>query len=311
MARAPVSVVVPMRDEAHTVVALLEGLARQQPPPAELVFVDTGSRDGSAERVRDWWAASGWAEASCRMLEEKGAYPGAGRNAGVRASGQPWIAFIDCGIVPEPGWLGALIECAKRTGAEAVLGNCRFEADGAWPRAFCALSYGVGTRRVVLPASLFRRTLVDEAGPFDPALRAGEDVAWLQAIAQRGRELMRCEEAQVVYRHFPRSLLEAAGKWYDYERSLSAAGAGGWPRRLAVLAPLSLYVLPFAAPLAGAILWAGYLALRGVLDPIRRSVRREWWRGAPLAPACAPLAALAIDTGRAFGCLVGLVARSP
>ncbi len=311
MRHVPVCVVVPMRDEAASLDGLLEGLARQEILPLELIFVDTGSRDGSSERVRGWWAKDGWAEAHCRVLEAPGAYPGGGRNAGVIASAQPWIAFIDCGIVPEPGWLAALFACAGQGNAAGALGICSFEAAGAWPRAFCALSYGVGTRRPVLPASIFRRSVFDQAGMFDPALRAGEDAEWLKRVSTTGHAVPVCEAARVVYRQFPRSAAAAVAKWFVYEHSISATGTGGWRRRLAMSAVLWLYVLPWSAPLASAALWLAYLGLRCVADPIRRSAKRAWWTGAPLALACLPFAALAVDTGRALGSLAGIASRAP
>lgn len=310
MAHAPVSVVVPMRDEAGTVTALLQGLARQEILPREIIFVDTGSADGSAERVRAWWTASGWDGTRCSVMAEPGAFPGGGRNAGVRASGQDWIAFIDCGIVPEPGWLKALLACAGE-GAPGTLGLCRFEGEGTWPRAFCALSYGVGTQRPVLPASLFRRSLFDAAGLFDPALRAGEDLLWLQKVRAVHPALAECAGARVVYAHFPASLAAAAGKWFHYERSVSAAGIGGWGRRALFGGALLLYILPFASPVAGAALWLAYVALRGIVDPVRRSARRWWWRGLPLAPVAALPAALVMDTARALGSLAGIASHAP
>lgn len=305
MAHAPVSVVVPMRDEAATVVALLEGLARQEVLPREIVFVDTGSEDGSAERVRAWWSASGWDGTRCSVIAELGAFPGGGRNAGVRASAQPWIAFIDCGIVPEPGWLRALLACAGEDGSGAI-GYCRFEANGAWARAFCALSYGVGTRRSVLPASLFRRTLFDKAGFFDPGLRAGEDRIWLTRVRASQPGIAECPSATTVYRHFPSTPGAAAAKWFTYERSLSAAGIGGWGRRMAFVGLLVLLGSPFANPGTGAAAWIAYFALRAMADPVRRSARRWWWRGEPLALLAAFPAALCVDVGRALGSMAGI-----
>jgi GT2 family glycosyltransferase len=310
MSPAPVSVVVPMRDEARTVAGLLEGLARQTLKPAQLLFVDTGSRDGSAARVLDWWQSHGWPDTECRVVESPGAYPGGGRNAGVDAASQPWIAFLDCGTAPEPGWLQALVQCAADSGSGGALGVCRFEAEDAWQRALCALSYGVGAERPALPASLFARTIFDRAGRFDPALRAGEDTLWLQAVAAQGELPATCGAARVIYSHFPATPLAALRKWFGYERSVSAARIGGWSRRLVMMAPLLLFILPFFAPVAGSSLWILYLALRGVADPIRRSGRRPWWGDEPAAVLCAPLAALCVDTGRALGSLAGLLGHA-
>jgi hypothetical protein len=103
----------------------------------------------------------------------------------------------------------------------------------------------------------------------------------------------------------------AARKWFEYERSVSAAGIGGWGRRSFFCGALLLYILPFANPGAGAALWLGYLALRGIADPIRRSAHRWWWRGWPLAPFAALPAALAVDTARALGSVAGIVSNAP
>lgn len=310
MQHAPVCVVVPMRDEAGTVVTLLEALARQEVLPREIIFVDTGSADGSAGRVRDWWAASGWDGTSCRVMVEPGAFPGDGRNGGVRASAQPWIAFIDCGIVPEREWLGTLMAEAERTGAEAVMGMCRFEPNGAWATAVCALSYGVGTRRPALPASLFRRSLFERVGYFDAQLRAGEDLLWLDLLARSGAVVETCREAQVVYGRFPESPYLSARKWFEYERHVSSGGIGGARRRLAAVAPLLLYPLLVASAAVGVAAWLVYLFLRGFIDPMRRSERRPWWRGQPMAPACALVAAIEMDAARGLGCLAGLLSRA-
>lgn len=310
MTHAPVCVVVPMRDEADTVAALLEGLARQAVLPREIIFVDTGSVDGSAERVHAWWSASGWEGTRCHVIAERGAYPGGGRNAGVRASTEPWIAFIDCGIVPEPGWLEALMGCAERGRADAVMGVCRFEADGAWATAVCALSYGVGTRRPALPASLFHRSLFDRIGYFDPQLRAGEDLLWLDSLALSGAQVRACEEAEVIYGRFPDSASLSTRKWFEYERHVSAGGIGGWWRRLAAVAPLLLYPLPAVSASIGLAVWLAYIVLRGFVDPARRSARRPWWQGRPMALACAPVAAIEMDVARGLGCVAGLVSRS-
>ncbi len=74
---------------------------------------------------------------------------------------------------------------------------------------------------------------------------------------------------------------------------------------------LLLYFVPLASPVAGAVLWPAYLTLRVFVDPVRRSARRVWWRGAPLALLAALPAALAVDTGRALGSLAGIVSHAP
>ena len=64
----PAAIVVPVVNEASTLPYLLDAIAQQMQRPAELVFVDGGSRDGSAALINDWWRRSGWRGAQCTEI---------------------------------------------------------------------------------------------------------------------------------------------------------------------------------------------------------------------------------------------------
>jgi 4,4'-diaponeurosporenoate glycosyltransferase len=99
-----VSVVVPARDEATTLPTLLDGLARQTQPANEIIVVDDGSTDGTADIARvhsarvvigkavpDDWAGKPWA-----MWQ------------GAQAAGNDTIVFFDADTVPAPTLLERL-----------------------------------------------------------------------------------------------------------------------------------------------------------------------------------------------------------
>lgn len=111
--KARITLVVPMLNEARTLPDLLGALKAQTRRPDELVFVDAGSRDGSADLVRQWWKCEGWPGLGCRVIILPGAYPGAGRNAGVWAAQGECIAFIDAGIDPDSQWMEQLERCLE------------------------------------------------------------------------------------------------------------------------------------------------------------------------------------------------------
>jgi hypothetical protein len=96
-----VSVVVPVRNGAATLPALLDALAAQDLDlPWELLVVDNGSRDDTPELVRRH-------PVGARLLHESQVGSYAARNAGIAEAAAPVLAFTDADCVPEPGWLSA------------------------------------------------------------------------------------------------------------------------------------------------------------------------------------------------------------
>ena len=93
-----VSVVVPARDEQSTIRALLDSLLQQTCPAAEIIVVDAGSVDRTAEIVREYHAAT----VPIRLLILGPAFPGTARNAGVETAVSEHIAFTDAGIQVDP-----------------------------------------------------------------------------------------------------------------------------------------------------------------------------------------------------------------
>jgi hypothetical protein len=69
-------------------------------PDAGVVVVDDRPRFCPALKVPD----------HIRVLRTGGRGPATARNAGWRAAGTPWIAFLDDDVLPSPGWYDALLD---------------------------------------------------------------------------------------------------------------------------------------------------------------------------------------------------------
>lgn len=298
-----------MLDEARTLPDLLGALKAQTRRPDELVFVDAGSKDGSADLVRQWWEREAWPGLGCQVISLPGAYPGAGRNAGVRAAQGEWIAFIDAGIDPDSRWLKQLERCLESSAAPGVFGVCRFSAESAFQRAICALSNGQGAVHPVVPASLFRKEVFGTIGHFPENLRAAEDLLWVARFEAHYGASMVCPDAQVCYRHFPATWQAAVRKWRVAEYFSVLAGI----RRRQQIAFLALLPVPYVALLSGtawgALVFSAYLLLRGVVDPLRRSHPRRWWGGHPQAILMAIVMGPVLDAAKITGIMQGLLAK--
>ncbi|MBA3889590.1 MAG: glycosyltransferase, partial [Gemmatimonadaceae bacterium] len=122
-----VSIVVPVLDEAQRIAPLIAGVVAQGAPVSEIVFVDSGSRDGTRAllesaaqrdgRIRvetdpplpDGWIGKAWAL----------------QHGATVASGQ-WLLGLDADTAPRPGLAAAVVEAAERYGYDAVSFAPRF-----------------------------------------------------------------------------------------------------------------------------------------------------------------------------------------
>ncbi len=196
------SVVVPARDAASTLPALLDALGAQQRPAHEVIVVDDGSSDATAAVARRSAVVT-------EIATTTGVGPGAARNAGAaRATGEV-LAFTDADCVPDEAWLAAGL--AAIDDADLLQGAVR-PAPGAPIGPFDR------TIRVTVAHGLYetanlliRRELFERLGGFEPWLaphggkELGEDV-WLGYRARRaGARIAFCPEAVVDHAVWPRS----------------------------------------------------------------------------------------------------------
>lgn len=305
----PVTLVIPILNEAESLPELLQALKAQSHRPDEIIFSDAGSTDGSPALIETWWSTEGWEGGHCSILAKPGAMPGAGRNAGVGAARNEWIAFIDGGITPASDWLEQLCRHAQAARALAVFGVCHFSAQSPFAKAVCALSYGHGAEHPVIPASLFARRVFAEIGEFPAHLRAGEDLVWMVALQARYGAREVCTSARVGYTHFPTGWRQALRKWRVTELHCVLAKVRTGQQAAYLFGLPALYALAFASNSVGAAVFVVYLLSRGVIDPARRSQDHPWWGCQPVAACVAIPLGAALDIAKWLGIVQGISAR--
>ena len=307
-----ISLVIPVRDEGGTIGRTLDDLLAQARRPDEIVFVDAGSRDGTAGLISSHALAR---TVPVRVVEAGPAYPGRARNAGVAASQGDWLAFTDAGVRLAPLWLDTLSRVAMANPeADAIAGDWDLEVASRFERCLALLSApteGLASgalRPPVVVSLLFKRAAWDRVGPFREDLRSAEDRLFLTRLVASGR-VVRAPGRHVCWRP-PVTVGAAWHRFRTYARHNMRAGLfGEWQapllRRYAVVAAgaiaLSLWT-PLAGALGGPLLWALLLTVRAAkaLYANRESDGRGLVQGAADLVRLVPLLAL-LDAATAAG----------
>jgi glycosyltransferase involved in cell wall biosynthesis len=114
--RPTYSVVIPARDGARTLGAVLASLATQEPGPYEVIVVDDASTDETPEIAR--------AHGARVVTPPARRFAGGARNHGWDAAQGDVVVFLDADVVPAPDWglalvraltefPGAIVGCAR------------------------------------------------------------------------------------------------------------------------------------------------------------------------------------------------------
>jgi glycosyltransferase involved in cell wall biosynthesis len=203
-----VSVVVPARDAAATLGRTLEALAAQQlAEPYEVIVVDDGSSDGTAELAR---------AAGARLFRSGGSGAAVARNRGVAEARGRVIAFTDSDCFPTPDWLAAGL-AAIDGGADLVQGRVQPDPEASLG-PFDRTLWVDGERGFYETANLLiRRELFERVGGFEEWMPIGgrpfaEDV-WLGWRAVRaGARTAFAADALVHHAVFKRGPLGFVGE---------------------------------------------------------------------------------------------------
>jgi glycosyltransferase involved in cell wall biosynthesis len=132
-----VSVIMPLYNKARYVEAAIESVLAQSTWLHELIVVDDGSTDGSADRVQ----ALKQAHPGIVLLQQANAGVSAARNRGVSASHGEYVAFLDADDLYRPGFLQEIVRLIERypnaglyaTGYERFSGEAPAGAVGSPP----------------------------------------------------------------------------------------------------------------------------------------------------------------------------------
>jgi GT2 family glycosyltransferase len=196
-----VSVVVCTYNGASSIRDCCEGLLKLKYPNFEVIVVDDGSTDATADIGREY---------GFRVISTENRGLGNARNTGLEAATGEIVAYIDDDAYPDPHWLTYLVAAFLST-EYAGVGGPNITPPGDGPIADCMANSPGNPTHILLSDGeaehipgcnmAFRKAALEAIGGFDPQVRvAGDDVDVCWRLRQRGWSLG-FSPAAVVWHH--------------------------------------------------------------------------------------------------------------
>jgi O-antigen biosynthesis protein len=194
---------VPVYNGRQTIGGTVECLLRQTRPAHEIIIVDDGSVDGTAEVLRPL-------ADRVRVLSKPNGGPASARNVGVRAATGDFVAFTDSDCLPDREWLAALLkgfEGERVAGVGGIVRGLSRELISEYADVTGILDperdRAGSVASLVTANACFRRDALLEAGLFDERFRkpGGEEAELCKRVTALGYKLAFVEEAVVLHHH--------------------------------------------------------------------------------------------------------------
>jgi glycosyltransferase involved in cell wall biosynthesis len=190
--RLTVAAIIPLYNNRDTVIEAIQSVSAQTRAVDEIIVVDDGSTDGSAELVEQVFGNR------VRVIRRENRGPAAARNTAIHNCGADLIAFLDA----DDRWLPTRVE--KQAGLMESQPKCMFSfsAHLQWSErenetrvlnaeidrnTFLRKEFFRGQCFIATDSIMIRRHTFDECGLFDESLQVGEDGdLWLRIMARFG-----------------------------------------------------------------------------------------------------------------------------
>jgi len=195
LAKPFVSVIVPVYNGAKYLSEAVESIRRQNYHPLEIIIIDDGSTDGTAELVANLGK-------DIRYVYQRNRGPAAARNTGLAMVRGDVIAFLDADDYWPPNKLQ--IQLARLNDdpkIEVVQG--RFQYTGLFTAAERKIRFEGPDNTLIsvhLGSGVFRKSVFDKVGVFDETLRYCEDQDWFLRAREQDVFIVIIKQVTLYYR---------------------------------------------------------------------------------------------------------------
>lgn len=198
MALASISVVIPAYNAKSTIADAIDSVTAQTTQAVEIIVVDDGSQDGTADFV-----ANRYPDVHIERAPNGG--PSRARNLGIATASGDWIAFLDA----DDRWHPEKLTTQLRLCGDSELAASDWVRQGAWAPIPDTVSTTRLSYRELLTMNQFQtstvlmtRSLAQNLRGFDPAVDGAEDWDfWLRASQKT--PIIKVDWPLVQYRDLP------------------------------------------------------------------------------------------------------------
>ena len=228
---ALVSVVIPVYNGERFLREAVDSVLRQKYSPVEIIIIDDGSTDGTANVTRSL-------PEPVRYLRQSNQGPAAARNRGIEHAQGSLLAFADADDL----WPADKLELQlpffmNDPAVDIVMGRIQQvllseTADGQTQ----STEFAEPTFSVNLGSAIIRKSVFDRVGLFDETMRYSEDVDWFMRAREAGAAIKTIDAVTLLYRQHEQNMtrgkstselnvLKALKKSLDRRRERTGAAA--------------------------------------------------------------------------------------
>jgi glycosyltransferase involved in cell wall biosynthesis len=186
-----ISIVIPLYNKADSVMKAVSSAASQMVADVEIIVVNDGSTDGSAELVKNARVPR------LRLIEQANAGVSAARNRGIAAAEGKWIALLDADDSWSDDHLAGLLKAVEGSDVIAAFSNVRLQSRAGGPllarkvpaqkiNDYFSFALSSGGYPISSSSIVALREELLAAGCFAEGIPAGEDIDMWCRLACRG-----------------------------------------------------------------------------------------------------------------------------
>jgi hypothetical protein len=195
-----VSVIVPVFNGERFIDDAVQSILSQHYPAVELLIVDDGSTDRTAEIVSQL-------PGDLRYFKQGNAGPAAARNQGIRNASGEIVAFLDVDDLWPDNTLHVLVdELVRDPDLDVIHGYNQLMSRNPHTGEYERIGNPKEGFRYSIAAAVFRKSVFTKVGLFDTTLIFGEDRDWFVRASESGVKIRRIDGVTLLVRRHDQNM---------------------------------------------------------------------------------------------------------